>query len=105
MDLERLIATEQRLDEALRGARDTAARLVADALAAAQRADTELEGELLAAAMRSAAETAAERERRQQEVTREAELSVARYEAVIPERIAVAARDVVDHLVAGAMAP
>ncbi len=105
MDLERLIATEQRLDEALRGAREEAARLVAEAQAAAQRAETELEAELLAAAVRSAAETAAERERQEREVNREAALRVARYEAVPPERIAAAARDVVDRLVAGGMAP
>jgi vacuolar-type H+-ATPase subunit H len=105
MDLERLIATEQRLDEALRGARETAARLVSEAQATAQRAEAELEAELLTAAERFAAETAAERERREREVSQEAALAVARYEAVPPERVAAAARDVVERLVAGGAAP
>jgi F0F1-type ATP synthase membrane subunit b/b' len=104
MDLERLIATEQRLDEALRGARETAARLVAEAQATSQRAEAELEAELLTAAERFAAETAAERERREREVSQEAALAVARYEAVPPERVAAAARDAVERLVAGGAA-
>jgi hypothetical protein len=105
MDLERLIATEQRLDEALRGAREAGARLVAEALAAAQRAETELEGELLAATLRSSAETVAERERREREVCREAALAVARYETVPAELVAAAARDLVERLVARETAP
>jgi F0F1-type ATP synthase membrane subunit b/b' len=105
MDLERLIVTEQRLDEALRGAREEAARLVAEAQAAAQRAEAELEAELLSSAERLAAETASERERREREVSQEAALTVACYEAVPAERVSAAARDVVERLVAGEAAP
>jgi F0F1-type ATP synthase membrane subunit b/b' len=105
MDLERLIATEQSLDEALRGAREAASRLVAEAQAAVHRAEAELEAELLSAAARFAAETAAERDRREREVRREAALAAARYEAVPAERVSAAARDVVERLVAGEAAP
>lgn len=100
MDLDRLIATEQRLDEALRAAHEAAARLVGEAQAAVRRGETELEAELQAATQRFASETATERERREREVTREAELHVARYEAITPQQVATAARDVVAHLVA-----
>jgi vacuolar-type H+-ATPase subunit H len=104
MDLDRLIATEQRLDEALRVAQEESARLVLEAQAAARRGEAELETELQAAARSFAAETAAERERREREVTLDAERQVARYEAVSPQKVAAAARDVVERLVAGATA-
>ena len=102
MDLDRLIAIEQRLDEALRVAHEEAARLVADAQAAIRRGEAELESELQEVARRAATETASERERREREVTREAELRVARFDAVSPQQVAAAARDVVERLVAGA---
>jgi vacuolar-type H+-ATPase subunit H len=102
MDLERLIATEQRLDEALRAARETATRLVAEAQAEAERREAALETELEAASARLAAETAAERERREREVRQEAELRVKRYESISAEQVAAAAREVVDGLLSAA---
>lgn len=105
MDLDRLIATEQRLDEALRAAREEAARLVAEAQTRARRREAELDAELEAAAQGLAAETAAERERREREVALEAEGRVARYEAVSAELVTRAARDIVNRLVAGESAP
>ena len=101
VDLDRLIATEQRLDEALRRAREEAAGLVQAAQAAAGQREAELAAELEATAQRFAAETAAERERREREVREEAAARVARYEAIPAGRITQAARDVVDRLVAG----
>lgn len=101
MDLDRLIATEQRLDEALRRAREEAAGLVQAAQAAARQREAELAAELEATAQRFATETAAERERREREVGEEAAAQVARYEAIPAGRITQAARDVVDRLVAG----
>lgn len=101
MDLDRLIATEQRLDQALRRAQEEAAGLVQAAQAAARQRDAELAAELEAMALRFSAETTAERERREREVREEALARVARYDAISDERIARAARDVVDWLVAG----
>lgn len=105
MDLERLIATEQRLDEALRAAREEATRLLAEAQAALRRREEALEAELQDAARKSAALTAEERERREQDVSSEAARAVARYEAVTADQVAAAARAVVDHLVAGEPVP
>lgn len=101
MDLDRLIATEQRLDEQLRRAREEAARLVREAEAAARARETEVAAELEAAAQRFATETAAERERRVREVREEAVASVKRYEGVTAARVSLAARDVVARLVEG----
>lgn len=101
MDLDRLIATEQRLDEKLRHAQEEATRLVAGARAAVAAREAELTAELAATAQRFAAETAAERERREREVHVEAAVQVKRYEGISPECVAGAARDVVDRLVAG----
>ena len=101
VDLDRLIATEQRLDEKLRRAQEEATRLVAEARAAAATREAELTAELAATAQRFAAETAAERERREREVHVEAAVQVKRYEGISPECVAGAARDVVDRLVAG----
>lgn len=101
MDLDRLIATEQRLDEKLRVARDEAARLVQEAQAAAAAREAEGAAELEAAARRFATETASERERRVREVHAEAAARVKRYEGVSDERVAKAARDVVVRLVTG----
>lgn len=101
MDLDRLIATEQRLDEKLRRAREEAARLVQDAQAAVRAHEAELATELEAAAQRFATETAAERERRVREVREEAVAKVKRYEDVSAARVSRAARDVVARLVGG----
>ncbi|HSD31514.1 MAG TPA: hypothetical protein VLB49_06360 [Gemmatimonadales bacterium] len=101
MDLDRLIATEQRLDEKLRRAREESARLVQEAQAAARAREAEVAAELEAAAQRFAAETAAERERRVREVQAEAVAKVKRYEGVSAARVTQAARDVVARLVGG----
>jgi vacuolar-type H+-ATPase subunit H len=101
VDLERLIATEQRLDEKLRRAHEEAIRLVEDAQAAARTCEARVTAELEQAAQRFATETAAERERREREVREEAVAKVNRYEGVSAEHVARAARDVVDRLVGG----
>lgn len=101
MDLDRLIATEQRLDEKLRRAREEAARLVQEAEAAARAHEAELATELEEAAQRFAAETAAEREQRVREVREEAVAEVKRYEGVSAACVSRAARDVVARLVGG----
>jgi vacuolar-type H+-ATPase subunit H len=105
MDLDRLIATEQRLDEAIRAAREQAARLVADTEAELRRREAELEAEVEAAARTAAAETARERERREREVSQDAAAAVARYEALGATQVAAAAHELVDWLVAGKAAP
>ena len=105
MDLEQLIATEQRLDEALRTAREQASALVTDARTRAHQREAEIEAELREAEVRLAAETAAERERREREVAREAEARVALLDAVSAERVRQAAQDVVSRLVSGAGEP
>jgi len=101
VDLDRLIATEQRLDEKLRRAREEATRLVQEAQAAAGTREAKIAAELEEAAQRFATETAAERAQRVRQVREEAVAKVKRYEGVTPERVARAARDVVDRLVAG----
>jgi vacuolar-type H+-ATPase subunit H len=105
VDLERLIATEQRLDKALQIAREQASALVTEARTRVHEREAEVEAELRAAELRLAAETAAERERREQEVAREAEARVALLDSVSAERISQAAREVVNRLVAGGRAP
>lgn len=101
MDLDRLIATEQRLDEALRRARDEAAQIVAAAQATVQRRASELDLELARGEQTLAAEIAMERARREQEVREQAAVAVARYAAVSPERTADLVHALVDRLVAG----
>jgi vacuolar-type H+-ATPase subunit H len=101
VDLDRLIATEQRLDEKLRRAREEAARLVQEAQAAARAREAEVSAELEEAAQRSATETAAERERRVREVREEAVAKVKRFEDVSAARVSRAARDLVARLVGG----
>jgi vacuolar-type H+-ATPase subunit H len=101
VDLEQLIATEQRLDEALRAAREQASALVAEARTRAHQREAEIDAELREAEVRLAAETAAERERREREVAREAEARVALLDAVSAERVRQAAQDVVSRLVSG----
>jgi len=105
VDLEQLIATEQRLDEALRAARERAAAMVTAARTLAQQREAEVEAELREAELRLAAETAAERERREQEVAREAEARVALLEAVSADQVGQAARAVVNRLVSGGEKP
>lgn len=105
MDLERLIATEQRLDEALHAAREEGTRLLAEAQAALRRREESLEAELQDAGRKHAAETAAQRVQREQDVSSEAARAVARYAAITADQVAAAARAVVDHLVAGEPVP
>jgi vacuolar-type H+-ATPase subunit H len=105
VDLERLIATEQRLDEALRTAREQAGAMIQEAQARARAQAAALDTELQQAALRLSAETTAERERREHEVAREAEARVALLDAVSAARVEQAARQVVARLVAGEAAP
>ena len=105
MDLDQLIATEQRLDEALRAAREQASALVTEARTRAHQREAEVEAELREAELRLAAETAAERERREREVAREAEARVALLDAVSVERVGQMAREVVNRLVSGGGEP
>ncbi len=98
MELERLIATEQRLDEALRQAREECARLVANAHEAARRAEAALAAEVEAAAEAAAVATATERQQREAEIAREAVEQVARYDAVPVARVQALAQGVVAQL-------
>jgi vacuolar-type H+-ATPase subunit H len=99
MELQQLIATEQRLDDALRRAREECARLVADAREAARRAEAALAAEIEATAEATAVATATERQRREAEIARDAAERVARYDAVPASRIQELAQDVVTRLV------
>jgi vacuolar-type H+-ATPase subunit H len=101
VDLDRLIATEQRLDEKIRRAREEAAHLVEEAQAAARAREAEVAAELAAATQRFATETAAERERRVQKVQEEAVARVRRFDGVSAANVSRAARDVVTRLVGG----
>jgi vacuolar-type H+-ATPase subunit H len=101
VDLDQLIATEQRLDEGLRRAREEAARLVREAREAAQRREAELEAELEAAARAFAAEAEAERARQEREIASEAAARVTRYDMVPPQLLEAAARAMVERLVEG----
>jgi vacuolar-type H+-ATPase subunit H len=105
VDLERLIATEQRLDAALQTARERASALVTEARTRVREREAEVEVELRKAELQLATETAAERERREREVAREAAARVALLDSVSAEQISQAAREVVNRLVAGAQAP
>lgn len=98
VDLEQLIATEQRLDETLRRARAAAAQLVEEAKSAASRAEAALAADIEAAAMAMAARAAAERREREAAIAREAAEEVARADGVSPTRIRDLAQDLVNRL-------
>ena len=99
MELEQLIATEQRLDEALRRVREECARVVADARETARRSEAALAAEIEAAARAAAVAATTERQRREAEIAREAAERVARYAAVPATQIEALAQDVVVQLV------
>lgn len=99
MELEQLIATEQRLDDALRQARAEAARLVAEAQAASTHADAALAAEIEAAAAALAGAAATERREREAAIARDAAEQVARSDGVSTARIGALARQLV-HLLA-----
>ncbi|HET9709114.1 MAG TPA: hypothetical protein VFP39_12515 [Gemmatimonadales bacterium] len=99
MDLDQLIATEQRLDESLRRARAEADRLIEDAQAASRRAEAALAADIEAAAGAKALTAATERREREAAIARETAEQVARYDNVPATRIGALARDVVDQLV------
>lgn len=99
MDLERLIATEQRLDEALHRAKGQSETLRREAEAAAQAAEAKLDAELEATARAAATRAAAARRRAEQEVASRAAVLVARYQAVSDRNVARAAERVVRRLV------
>ena len=99
MDLDQLIATEQRLDQSLRLARADAARLIEDAKAATHRAEAALAADVETAAGAMAVAAATERREREAAIARETAEQVARYDSVPAARIGALARDVVDQLV------
>lgn len=99
MDLDQLIATEERLDESLRNARTAAARLIEDAKQASRRAEAALAADIEAAATARAVEAATERRECEAAIARETAEQVARYDGVPATRIGALARDVVNQLV------
>jgi polyhydroxyalkanoate synthesis regulator phasin len=99
VDLEQLIATEQRLDESLRHARAVAAQLVEEAKAAAGQAEAALAADIEAAAEGMAVAAAKEREEREAAIAREAAAGVARADGVSAARVRALAQDLVDRLV------
>jgi len=102
VELEQLIATEQRLDESLRRARAAAARLVDEAKGAAGRAEAALSADIEAAATAMALQAETERRDRESAVAREAAEQVARTDGVAAARIQALARDMVNLLLADA---
>lgn len=99
MELEQLIATERKLDEALRRTREDCARLVANAREAARGAEAALTAEMEAAAEATAVATATERQQREADIAREAAERVARYDAVPAPRVHALAQELVAQLV------
>jgi hypothetical protein len=100
MDLDQLIATEERLDESLRRARAAAARLIEEAQEASRRSESALAADIEAAARAMAAAAATERRDREAAIARETAEQVARYDGVPAARISALAQDVVNQLVA-----
>lgn len=99
MELEQLIATEQRLDEALRRTRAETARVIEEARAAASRAEAALAADIAAAAGVLARNAATERREREAAIVREAAEQVARVDTVSAPRIRAIAQDMVNLLV------
>jgi hypothetical protein len=99
VDLDQLIATEERLDESLRRARAEAARLIEEAKEASHRAEAALAADIAAAATARAVPAATERREREAAIARETTEQVARYDGVPATRIGALARDVVNQLV------
>ena len=98
MELERLIETEQRLDDLLRQARDQAAAIVQEARDAVARREAAVDAELAAAAGQAEANLAAERERVATEIVAAARDQIARYDGVEEPRLQAAARLLVERL-------
>ena len=99
VDLEQLIATEQRLDETLRRARAAAAQVVEEAKSAASRAEAALAADIEAATVALATRAATERRDHEAAIAREAAEEVARADGVSPARVRGLARDLVNRLV------
>lgn len=100
-DLSRLVETEARLETILASARVDGARRIAVAQDAAQARDAALAAELETAGRGLEAEIAAERARREAEITAAGRRDAERYDRVTAEGIAALARDVVRQLVRG----
>jgi hypothetical protein len=100
-DLTRLLETEARLEELLHRAREEAARLVAEAHAAAQAREAALGAELEEAARQLESAIAAERGRREQELAAAARRDVERFDQVSTQQIGELARHVVGRIVGG----
>jgi vacuolar-type H+-ATPase subunit H len=101
VDLERLIATEQRLDEALQRARAQGEAQVREAEAAARRADADLEAELEERARTALTEATQARCQAEADIASRAAQLVARYQAVSHGQVGQAADRVVRRLVVG----
>jgi vacuolar-type H+-ATPase subunit H len=98
VELERLIETEQRLDDLLRQAREQAATIVQEARDAVARREGAVAAELAAAAGKAEATLAAERERVAAEIAATTRDQVARYDGVDEPRVQTAARLLVERL-------
>lgn len=100
-DLTRLVETEARLEAMLAAARADGARRIAAATDAAQAREAALAAELESAGRGVEAEIAAERARREAEITAAGRRNAEQYDRVTPERIEALARDLLQRLVRG----
>lgn len=97
-DLDQLLEMERRLEVQLARARNEAARLVAEAEAAAAARDSAVEAELVAAAAALDERIDADRIRREAEVAAAAAEDATRYETVSPQCMEALARLVIERL-------
>lgn len=104
-DLARLLETERRLEERLRAARAERDGLIAEAQAAAESRERELAAGLEHEQRRLAAALEAERLQGEREIADAAELQVAAFEGVPPERVVAVARDLALRHFTGKAAP
>ena len=100
MDLERLIAAEERNEALIVEARTEGQRLVAEATAAAAAREAGLRAEVDQAVAERVAELAADEARRIEELRAAARRAVARYDAVSDQEIAALVPGLIDRLVA-----
>jgi len=99
-DLGRLLAAEERLERTLADARVEAARLLADADAAAVAQDQGLDAELAKEEAALHARLTAERATREAAILDAAEAAAARYDAIVTARVEAVAEMVVARLLA-----
>lgn len=94
-ELTRLLETERRLEGELRKARARADALRAEAVEAARRRVAGIDAALTAAEQALTTELTAERRRRQEEITADADRTIARYEGLDDTRLLAVARQLV----------